>query len=47
MCDEAFSITKNPKYNRYQGGLASVVYKHFDKKLLVVVLKMKTCQTKN
>ena len=28
----AFNIAKNPKYDGYQGGLASVVYKFFDKK---------------
>ena len=27
-----FNITKNPKYSRYQRGLASMVYKFFDKK---------------
>ena len=30
---EAFKIASNPKYDRYQGGLASVVYKFFDKKI--------------
>ena len=30
-----------------QRGLASMVYKFFDKKILVVVLKLKICQTKN
>ena len=30
--DEAFNIAKNPKYDRYQRGLASIVYKFFDKK---------------
>ena len=29
---KAFTIAKNPKYDRYQRGLASVVYKFFDKK---------------
>ena len=29
--DKAFNIAKNPKY-RYQRGLASMVYKFFDKK---------------
>ena len=32
MCDKAFNITKNPKYDGYQRGLASMVYKFFDKK---------------
>ena len=30
--DKAFSIAKNPKYDEYQRGLASRVYKFFDKK---------------
>ena len=30
--DKAFNIAKNPKYYRYQRGLASMVYKYFDKK---------------
>ena len=30
--DEAFNIAKNPKYDRYQMGLASVFYTFFDKK---------------
>ena len=29
---KAFNIAKNPKYNGYQRGLASMVYKLFDKK---------------
>ena len=30
--DEAFNIAKNPKYDGYQRGLASMVYRFFDKK---------------
>ena len=30
--DKAFSIAKDPKYDGYQRGLASMVYKFFDKK---------------
>ena len=30
--DKAFNIAKNPKYDRYQKGIASMVYKFFDKK---------------
>ena len=30
--DKAFNITKNPKYDGYQRGLTSMVYKFFDKK---------------
>ena len=29
--DKAFNFAKNPKYNGYQKGLASMVYKIFDK----------------
>ena len=32
LIDKAFNIVKNPKYDRYQRGLVSVVYKIFDKK---------------
>ena len=30
--DKAFNIAKNAKYDGYQSGLASIVYKIFDKK---------------
>ena len=30
--DKAFNIAKSPKYDGYQRGLASVVYKFFDRK---------------
>ena len=33
--DKEFNIVKNPKYHGYQRGLASLVYKFFNKKLLV------------
>ena len=39
--DIAFDTAKSPKYDGYQRGLASIVYKSFDKYFLVVVLKMK------
>ena len=32
MKDKAFKIASDPKYNGYQRGLASMVYKFFDKK---------------
>ena len=52
LLDKAFNIAKNPKYDGYQRGLASMVSKCFDKKLLVLILqvvlkKVKLCQTKN
>ena len=40
--DKAFNIAKDPKYDRYQRGLASMVYNFFDKKLQAVVLSL--CQ---
>ena len=30
--DKAFNIAKDPKYDGYQRGLASMIYKFFDKK---------------
>ena len=44
--DKTFNIAKDPKY-RYPCGLATVVYKFFDKKVLVVVLKVKIFLIKN
>ena len=32
LSDKAFNIPKNPKYDGYQRGFASMVYKFFDKK---------------
>ena len=32
LCDKAFDISKSPKYDGYQRGLASMVYTFFDKK---------------
>ena len=32
LCDKAFIVAKNPKYDGYQRDLASIVYKCFDKK---------------
>ena len=39
--DKASNIAKNPKYDGQQRRLASVVYKLFNKKILVEQLKMK------
>ena len=36
--DKAFKIASDPKYDGYQRGLASMVYKFFDKNLVEVVL---------
>ena len=32
FCDKTFSNTKNPKYDGYQRGLTSMIYKFFNKK---------------
>ena len=32
QCHISFNIAKNPKYDGYQRGLASMVYKFFDRK---------------
>ena len=32
--DKAFNIVKNPKYDGYQRGLTSMVFKFFDKKMI-------------
>ena len=32
LCDKAFNITKNSKYDEYQTSVASMAYKVFDKK---------------
>ena len=32
LCDKAFYIAKNHKYDGYQRGLGSMVYEFFDKK---------------
>ena len=44
---KAFNVAKNPKYDGYQHGLASMVYNFLDKKLLVEQLKMKLYLIKN
>ena len=37
--DKAFKVASDPKYNGYQRGLASMVYKFFDK----FIVEMKLC----
>ena len=34
LCDKTFNIAKNPKYDGYQCGLASMVYKFLIKNIL-------------
>ena len=36
LSNKAFHITKNPKYDGYQRGLASMVYRFFDKKSALI-----------
>ena len=43
--DETFKISSNPKYDGYERGLASMVYKFFDKKTKGSVLNL--CQINN
>ena len=38
--DKAFNIAKIPKYDKYQSGLASMVYKFFDTKTVVSGVKV-------
>ena len=44
--DKAFNIATNPKYDWYQGGLASTVYKFFDKKTSVSSIKNENISNK-
>ena len=39
--DKAFKIASDPEYDGYQRGLASMVYKFFDKNLVEVVLPLR------
>ena len=47
LCNETFNLDKNPKFHEYPSELVSVVYKVFDNFLLVMLLKVKLCQTNN
>ena len=47
LCDKAFGIAKNSKYEGYQRGVDSMAYKFLIKKLVEVVLKMKLFLIKN
>ena len=46
LSDKAFNTVKNPKDDEYQRGLASMVYKSFDKKSSGKVIKNKVTQNK-
>ena len=39
LCDKAFNIAKNPKYDGYQRGLALLIYKFPDKKTALLADK--------
>ena len=41
--DKAFNIAKNPKYDGYQRGVASMVYKLYDKTIFLVE-QLNSCQ---
>ena len=43
LCDKAFNIAENPKYHGYQKGLASMLYKFFDKKLSLLTDRSPSC----
>ena len=30
--DKVFNVVKNPKYDKYQGGIASIIYQFFNEK---------------
>ena len=42
ISDKAFNIAKNPKYDGYQHGLASMVYKFFDKETSSMLARSET-----
>ena len=47
MRNNAFNIANNPKYDGYQRGLATMVYKRFDKKSSDSGITNRICQTSN
>ena len=46
LCDRAFNIAKNPKYDGYQCGLVSMVYKFFNKKTSGSSIKIENISNK-
>ena len=44
--NKAFNIAKNTKYDGYQRGLASIVYKVFNKTTAGGAVKLKSCKIK-
>ena len=47
LCNKSFNIAKDPKYDGYQCGLASMIYKFFDKKASGSGIEMKIFLIKN
>ena len=47
LYDKTLNVAKNPKYDRYQGDLASIFYKFLTRRLQLVLLKVKLCPNKN
>ena len=47
LLGKVFNIAKNPKYHRYQSGLALMFDNFFDKRTSGGAIKIKICQTKN
>ena len=47
LCNKALNIAKNPKYDGYQRGLASMVYNVFDKKASVGTVKNEIISNKD
>ena len=47
LLDKTFSFAKNPKYDRYQRGLTSIVQKFLIENIFVEQLEMKLCLIKN
>ena len=45
--DKALNIAKDPKYNGYQRGLASMVYNFLIKRILTALFKMRMFLIKN
>ena len=47
LCNKSFNIAKDPKYDGYQCGLVSMIYKFFDKKASGSGIEMKIFLIKN
>ena len=47
LLERAINIAKNSKYDGYHKGLASLVYKFFNKNTLDGAVKVRLCQTSN